>query len=744
MTYRQKIGRILGVSTEKISLEESFLDTAGKFTKLPGTVVLLSGTDLDCARYSMLSVLPWMTFSGVGRQLSLCIEDEVFPLKEDPFEVLRSLLQHCRLPSSVDSLPVAAGLFGYFSYDLKDRLERLPRTSIDDLGLPHIWLTAPAALLVHDRREDATRLCILQREGVVVEKVRRDFFEILETPAGHASKGPATTGKMIGSNGSNFTLDVYLKSVEAIREYIAQGDVYQVNLSQRFRMAYSGDSWEFFSALFEKNPAPFFAFIQAGDHQVVSTSPERFLLQTGQHVETRPIKGTAPRGETPELDARLRETLVQSRKDDAELSMIVDLLRNDLGKVCEGGSVRVSEHKRLETYQNVYHLVSVVEGELAPGRDSVDLLCATFPGGSITGCPKIRAMEIIDELEPHRRHVYTGSIGYVSFHDTMDLSIAIRTATVVDGQIVFSVGGGIVIDSDPAAEYEETLHKGRTLMDLCRSGVPAELPAWVWRNGRLEPAMEACIPVSDLGVQYGFGLFETIRVDSGTAKHLDAHIQRFSTTWQRLFPSPVPDVTWPDIIRQVVRANGLGRQVAAVKILATAGSRTAPPWDHQVIVFARPYTHRLAGKTDAGLRLATFDAPRQTPLADYKTTNYLFYYMAGNWARENGADEALILNPDGSVSETNSANILFIQDRTVRVPASSNVLPGVMQQAVIGILAEFGYEVKKEKLMPGMLFKSDMVLCTNSLMGAVPVVSLDGRDLNHQTELCRRINTVVL
>ena len=231
-------------------------------------------------------------------------------------------------------------------------------------------------------------------------------------------------------------------------------------------MGFAGDSYSLFKALYQLNPAPFFAYVNAGDHQIVSTSPERFLLRSGSRVETRPIKGTRPRGKTPEQDREMKAALARSPKDDAELSMIVDLLRNDIGKVCAGGSVAVTQHKRLEAYQNVYHLVSVVQGTLAEGKDSVDLIRATFPGGSITGCPKIRSMEIIDELESHRRHVYTGSIGYISFHDTMDLSIAIRTATVVGDRLVFSVGGGIVYDSDPEDEYEETLHKGQTLMSV--------------------------------------------------------------------------------------------------------------------------------------------------------------------------------------------------------------------------------------------------------------------------------------
>jgi para-aminobenzoate synthetase component 1 len=200
---------------------------------------------------------------------------------------------------------------------------------------------------------------------------------------------------------------------------------------------------------------------------------ERFLLRRGEEVETRPIKGTRPRGRTPEEDEANRQELAESLKDDAELSMIVDLLRNDLGKVCRPRTVKVAEHKRLEAYQNVYHLVSIVTGELQSGTSHVDLLKAAFPGGSITGCPKIRAMEIIDELEPHVRHVYTGAIGYLGLQGTLDLNVAIRTAIITRGRGYFAVGGGVVYDSDEAAEYEETLHKGRTLFRLLAGEAPA-------------------------------------------------------------------------------------------------------------------------------------------------------------------------------------------------------------------------------------------------------------------------------
>ena len=251
-----------------------------------------------------------------------------------------------------------------------------------------------------------------------------------------------------------------------MRHYIREGDIYQVNISQRYRFPLEGDAFLLWESLYEMNPAPFYAYINAGDHQVLSTSMERFLLRRKSTIETRPIKGTRKRGASPEEDEALRLELQSDPKEDAELSMIVDLLRNDLGRVCSPRTIRVAEHKRLETYQNVHHLVSIVTGELRPRTTYGDLLRGTFPGGSITGCPKIRSMEIIDELEPHVRHVYTGSIGYLGFHENLDLNVAIRTGLVHKSTCYFSVGGGIVYDSKEEDEYQETLHKGRTLFQL--------------------------------------------------------------------------------------------------------------------------------------------------------------------------------------------------------------------------------------------------------------------------------------
>ncbi|MBN2468739.1 MAG: chorismate-binding protein, partial [Deltaproteobacteria bacterium] len=433
-----------------------------------------------------------------------------------------------------------------------------------------------------------------------------------------------------------------------------------------------------------------------------------------------------------------------SGKNDAELSMIVDLLRNDLGKVCRTGSVRVAEHKRLEAYRNVYHLVSRVEGRLDRGRDSVDLITAAFPGGSVTGCPKIRAMEIIDELEPIRRHVYTGGIGYISFHDTMDLSIAIRTATIHNNKIVFSVGGGIVFDSDPEEEYCETLDKGRTMMEVFRGkGEKPEKRNWVWLNGRMVRMERASLPIADQGFLYGYGFFETIRMVNGNPRFLEDHIARFHATWRTLFGTEPPDLTWRDIIMQVMRRNGLGDGVAAVKIIVAYGKEEAHRFHPTLVVMAAPHTHRLTGKREAGLDLAVYPYPRQNPLADHKTLNYLYYLLAGKWARSHGADEALIMNADGTVSETNSGTLIFINGKTMIKPVSSYVLPGVIAKAVSAFLAREGYGIVRKAVRPEEVFSFDEVLVTNSLMGAVPVLRVDGRNTKEPSDLWQKINNAV-
>jgi para-aminobenzoate synthetase component 1 len=271
---------------------------------------------------------------------------------------------------------------------------------------------------------------------------------------------------------SNFTHDGYITAVERARQYIIDGDIFEVNLSQRYSTVVKIEAFELYTRLRRLNPAPFGGFLNFDEVTIASSSPERFLRLRGDKVETRPIKGTIRRGQTPEEDGANGRWLLASPKDRAENMMIVDLERNDLGRVCRYGSVKVTELAVLETFPTVFHLTSTVVGQLREGISRMDLLKATFPGGSITGAPKIRSMEIIDELEPTRRSIYTGSIGYFSFDGDLDLNIVIRTFLIKGDEVHFQLGGAVVYDSDPEGEYQETLDKGRALFKALTGNSP--------------------------------------------------------------------------------------------------------------------------------------------------------------------------------------------------------------------------------------------------------------------------------
>jgi para-aminobenzoate synthetase component 1 len=453
--------------------DNDFLERALGVADLPYSVVLLSGGSHECSRYSLMGWEPLLVFTSRGNRIHIQTDRQEQVLEGDPLAYLDAVLLGLRPSYPLLVPPFCGGALGYLSYELKNCIERLPQRAHDDHGLPDILLSVPRQILVHDRAAGTLHHMVLRAPSHIAPILgsrttsRRSRKKLVDIPISRNSDGrsEALPGRG-GWFGSNFTREAYCEAIRRVRRYIREGDVYQVNLSQRFRWDFEGNPFNLWKRLYAMNPAPFYAFVQAGDHQILSTSMERFLFRQGSYLETRPIKGTRKRGATPAEDEALIRDLRHSPKDDAELSMIVDLLRNDLGRVCRARSVQVARHKQLESYQNVHHLVSIVTGRLRDGISPGGILHAMFPGGSITGCPKIRAMEIIDELEPHVRHVYTGAIGYLGWHDNIDLNVAIRTALVHEGKCYFSAGGGIVHDSDDGDEYQETLHKARTIFEV--------------------------------------------------------------------------------------------------------------------------------------------------------------------------------------------------------------------------------------------------------------------------------------
>jgi para-aminobenzoate synthetase component 1 len=403
-------------------------------------------------RYSFVGFLPFLVFRAKGRFIEILTHNHCEKRNGDPFDVLRELLRRFQLPDPPDAPALTGAAVGYLSYDLRHFVEKLPRRANDDLRVPDIYLAFYTRIITMDHHTG---------KAYFTRYVPPDLPAFLDLQ--HATHSTFHVSPFTFH--ANFTKDEYLTVVQKVKDYITAGDVYQVNLSQRFAAPMSTTPEDLYLRLRRINPAPFAAFLKFPEFSVVSASPERFLHfdPRTRRVHTRPIKGTRRRGQTPEEDERWAQELLRSEKDRAEHVMIVDLERNDLGRVATTGSVRVSEMATLETFPTVFHLTSTVEATLREDKDCVDLLRATFPGGSISGAPKIRAMEIIDELEPTTRGIYTGSIGYFAFDGRMDLNIAIRTLVVKDDLAYFQVGGGIVADSEPEAEYQETLDKAAAM-----------------------------------------------------------------------------------------------------------------------------------------------------------------------------------------------------------------------------------------------------------------------------------------
>ena len=429
-------------------------------------------------RYSFIGYDPFLTVMSKDSNILTQSSKSITRKTGNPFDELRHLLNSFHLENSFESIPFTCGAVGYFAYDLCHYIEKLPDTTIDDIEFPEMCFSFYDTIIAVDHLENRCFLLSVninqnsqKSTAKRVDHVLKMIRDGSSTPYEEESRfnGSRIKRKII----SNFSKENYLRAVERAKQYINAGDIYQVNLSQRFQTQIEASPYEIYKRLRKINPASFSSYLKFDNKYIISSSPERFLsLQNRpgsggmvRKIQTMPIKGTRPRGKDEDTNKKMQEELLSSKKDDAELAMIVDLERNDLGRVCNYNTVKVTEKKKLKEHPTVYHLVATVEGELHSRYDAIDLLKATFPGGSITGAPKVRAMQIIDELEPNKRSVYTGAMGYLSFNGNMDLNIAIRTFLVKDDHIFFQVGGGIVADSNPEDEYQETLHKARALID---------------------------------------------------------------------------------------------------------------------------------------------------------------------------------------------------------------------------------------------------------------------------------------
>jgi para-aminobenzoate synthetase component I len=449
-----------------------------RLAHLPWSLLLDSGQMLNPitgqagSQYGCFDIFvaePFITLVTKGLETVINKQGTQTVSNEDPFLLLKNIL--AEYPVHVnrdDDMPFAGGAMGYFSYDLGRRIEAMPSNARPAINMPEMMIGIYDWAVVVDHRQKKTTLISY---GMTAQT--HDNWARLKALFDAPYQAPLTERlfEVISPVRSNLSKDAYGAAFHQVKHYISEGDCYQVNLAQRFSAKAVGSSWQFYQKLREISPAPFMSYMnlplsEGQTFQVMSDSPERFVQVLDRYVETRPIKGTRPRSEDPIEDAQNAAMLQTSLKDRAENVMIVDLLRNDLSKTCD--QVKVNQLFQLQSFANVHHLVSIVAGTLKKGSTAVDLLRGCFPGGSITGAPKLRAMQIIDELEPHRRGLYCGAIGYIGFEGNMDTNIAIRTAVMSQNILNFYAGGGVVADSELEKEYNETLDKASSFNKIIK------------------------------------------------------------------------------------------------------------------------------------------------------------------------------------------------------------------------------------------------------------------------------------
>ncbi|MFA0056564.1 aminodeoxychorismate synthase component I [Vibrio echinoideorum] len=418
---------------------------------MPWAMLLRSASESHVdSRYDILVAQPIATFETIGAETTVNVNEECEVSTSDPFELLDQYQQQL-LPTTTEhsELPFVGGALGYFSYDLGRRVETLPSLAQRDIEAPDMAVGLYEWAIVVDHKLKAA--CIV---GQNIDS----HLDWLTSQSKHNAVIQPAFGLTTPWQ-SNMSQDSYANKFDSVQEYLLSGDCYQINLAQRFRADYQGSEWLAYEKLEQYNSAPFSGFIRLEHSAILSVSPERFLELNSGTIETKPIKGTRPRSDDREIDDAHAQDLMNAEKDQAENLMIVDLLRNDIGRVAKPGTVHVPKLFDIESFPAVHHLVSTIRADLDSQYSATDLLRACFPGGSITGAPKVRAMQIIEELEPHRRSAYCGSIGYISRNGRMDTSITIRTLVAENNTLYAWAGGGVVFDSDCASEYQETLDK---------------------------------------------------------------------------------------------------------------------------------------------------------------------------------------------------------------------------------------------------------------------------------------------
>lgn len=454
-------------------IDYTYIDSARLFSRVadqPWSIFLDSGVINRSVHrswktsFDVLAIRPETTFVTTGQHTTIRTGSQETHSQEDPLNLVRARLAEVELDEE-SAAPYLPGALGYFAYDLARRFERLPELAENDEQLPEMAIGIYATVVVIDHKNKLTQLISLPGD----HSLRTEWERLIETTlsAAHDNDSEDYAGRLRSDPiESNMDEQQYQQKFQAVRDYTVAGDCYQVNLAKRFDTRVAGDAWQTYQALRTASPAPYGAFMNLPYAQVLSNSPESFIQCRDRQVITSPIKGTMPRDHTDaDNDRAIAAKLRRSSKDKAENLMIVDLMRNDLSRSCEHGSVKVPKLFALHSFANVHHLISTITGTLRKDLHVLELLRSCFPGGSITGAPKIRAMQIIEELEPHRRGLYCGSIAYIGVDGNLETNIAIRTIVIKDGVARFAAGGGLVIDSKVEQEYQEIIDKARMMTE---------------------------------------------------------------------------------------------------------------------------------------------------------------------------------------------------------------------------------------------------------------------------------------
>ncbi len=659
--------------------------------------------------------------------------DVVAIKREDPFPILKKKFARFQDEGGPrPAWPLVSGMVGYLAYDAGLLLEDIPQQAPHDLKLPNAWFGCYDVMLVVDHGAHQVHLCSsgfpelnrsrrqqrAQARLHVLLKQWRSFVQ-----EGNSSQ--SAVAPMAVTWRSNFTQKQFEAAVRQAQAFILAGDIYQVNLAQRFAGTFAGrgqvNPVELYGRLRAQAPSYFGSYLDCGSFQILSSSPEEFLSLRGREVLTWPMKGTRPRGESRAEDQRLKKELARSAKDRAELLMITDLERNDLGRVCDFGSVRVRKLRTVETYRTVHQGTSTVAGRLRSGLDGFDLLRACFPGGSITGCPKIRAMKIIETLEPVKRGIYSGAFGYVDFSGDLNFNILIRTLIKKERNVFFHVGSGIVADSTPDGEYQETLVKARSLF-----GAFAPTKKVIILDSEFIEAEPAFLDSLAPGKVEGDGVFETMRSQQGRILFFDQHQKRLVAGLKAL------GIRLPANLEQMVRKI---KELLKLQAGETARVRWSVwRWRGKTHWAAASFAYQPPPPSvyhrGWSACLLTVPPAQLTCRGEIKSLRYAAYARASQLAASKKVDEALFVSPKGHLIEGSRVNLFWFQGKELRTPAlTTGCLNGVTRRRVLALARRKGYVVREGAWDAQDLRRANEAFVTNALIGLMPLSRVNGKPI---------------